>query len=87
MERKPNKKWVNHGRELYNKSFKTRLDDNDIKMYSSHNKGIFVVAERFIKALKHKIYKHMTAVSKNVCFDVLMILLIDKMTHVIERLK
>ena len=30
-----------------------------------------VVAERFIKTLKNTIYKNMTAVSKNVCFDVL----------------
>ena len=30
-----------------------------------------VVTERFIWTLKHKIFKHMTAVSKNVCFDVL----------------
>ena len=30
-----------------------------------------VVAERFIRTLKNKIYKHMTAISKNVYFDVL----------------
>ena len=30
-----------------------------------------VAAERFIRTLKSKIYKHMTAMSKNVCFDVL----------------
>ena len=30
-----------------------------------------VAAERFIMTLKNKIYKHMTAMSKNVCFDVL----------------
>ena len=30
-----------------------------------------VAAERFIRTLKNKIYKHMTAMSKNVCFDVL----------------
>ena len=40
-------------------------------MYSIHNKGKPVVAERFIRTLKNKIYKHMTAVSKNVYFDVL----------------
>ena len=33
-------------------------------MYSTHNKEKPVVAERFIRALKSKIYKHMTAVSK-----------------------
>ena len=40
-------------------------------MYSIHNKGKFVVAERFIRTLKNKIFKHMTAISKNVYFDVL----------------
>ena len=39
-------------------------------MYSTYNEGRSVVAERFIKTLKDKIYKHMTPV-KNVCFDVL----------------
>ena len=40
-------------------------------MHSTHNEGKSVVAERFIKILKNKIYKHMTAISKNVYFDVL----------------
>ena len=38
-------------------------------MYSTYNDGKSVVAERFIKTLKSKIYKHMTAISKNVYFD------------------
>ena len=37
----------------------------DIKMYSTHNEVKSAVAERFIRTLK-KMYKHMTAVSKNV---------------------
>ena len=40
-------------------------------MYSTCNEGKSVVAERFIRTLKNKIFKHMTAVSKNVYFDVL----------------
>ena len=40
-------------------------------MYSAYKKGKSVVAERFIKTLKEKIFKHMTAISKNVYFDVL----------------
>ena len=39
-------------------------------MYSSYNEGKSVVAERFIKTLKNKIFKHMTAISKNVYFNV-----------------
>ena len=40
-------------------------------MYLTHNEGKYVVAERFIRTLKIKIYKHMAAVSKNLYFDVL----------------
>ena len=40
-------------------------------MYSTYNEGKSVVAERFIRTLKNKIYKHMTAISKKVYFDVL----------------
>ena len=40
-------------------------------MYSTHNEGKSVVAERFIRISKSKIYKHMTAISKNIYFDVL----------------
>ena len=35
-------------------------------MYSTHNEGKSVVAERFIRTLKSKIYKYMTSISKNV---------------------
>ena len=34
-------------------------------MYSIRNEGKSVVAERFIRALKTKIYKYMTSISKN----------------------
>ena len=44
---------------------------NNIEMYSTYNEGKSVVAERFIRTLKSKIFKHMTAVSKNIYFDVL----------------
>ena len=40
-------------------------------MYSTYNKGKSCVVERFIRTLKNKIFKHMTAISKNVYFDVL----------------
>ena len=38
-------------------------------MYSTYNEGKFVVAERFIRTLKTKIYKHMTTVSKNIYIE------------------
>ena len=69
--RKPNKIWVDQGSEFYNQSFKDFLKINDVEMYSTFNEGKYVVPERFIKTLKNKIFKHMTAISKNACFDVL----------------
>ena len=58
---------------IYNKEivFKKWLKENDIIMYSTHNEGKSFVLERFIRTLKNKIYKHMTAISKNDYFDVL----------------
>ena len=47
------------------------LSDNDIIMYSTFNEDKSVVAERFIRTLKNKLYKHMTATGKNVYYDVL----------------
>ena len=68
-ERKPNKIWVDKGSEFYNNSFKKWLKDNDIEMYSIHNEGKSVIAEIFVRALKTKIYKYMTSISKNVYID------------------
>ena len=38
-------------------------------MYSTRNEGKSVIAERFIRTLKNKIYKYMTSISKNVYID------------------
>ena len=48
---------------------KSWLEKNDIEIYSTHNEGKSVVAERFIRTLKYKIYKYITSLSKNVYFD------------------
>ena len=69
--RKPNKIWVDQGGESYNNVFEKWLSDNDINMYSTYNEGKSVVAERFIRTLKNKLYKHITATGKNVYYDVL----------------
>ena len=69
--RKPNKIWVDQVGEFYNNLFKRFLGINNIKMYSTYNKGEYVVAVRFIRDLKNKTFKYMTAVSKNIYFDVL----------------
>ena len=48
---------------------KSWLEKNAIEMYSIHKEGKYVVAERFIRTLKNKIYKYMTSTSKNVYID------------------
>ena len=60
--RKPNKIWVDQGSKFYNNSFKDFLKINKIEMYSTCNEGKSVVAERFIRTLKNKILKHITAI-------------------------
>ena len=42
---------------------------NARQMYSTQNEGKSVVAERFIRTLKNKIYKYMTSISKNGYID------------------
>ena len=78
-ECKPHKIWVDKGSELYNNSFKKWLKDNDIEMHLIHNEGKSVVADIFIRTLKNKIYKYMTAISKN--------LYIDKLDDIINEYK
>ena len=70
-KRKPNKIWVDQGSEFFNNNFKKWLSDNNIIMHSTYKEGKSVVAERFIRTLKSKLYKHMTATGKNVYYDVL----------------
>ena len=53
---------VDQGSEFCNARFKKWLEDNDMGIYSTHNEGKFVVAERFIRTLKNKIHKNMTAI-------------------------
>ena len=67
--RKPNKIWVDKGSEFYNRSMKSWLEKNDTEMYSTHNEGKSVIAERYIRTLKNKIYTYVTSVSKNVYID------------------
>ena len=65
-DRKPNKIFGDKGSEFYNHSFKKWLKDNNTEMYSIHNEGKYVVAERCIRTLKNKIYKNVTSISKSV---------------------
>ena len=47
--RKPNKIWVDKGSKFYNRSMKSWLEKSDIEMYSTHNEGKSVVAERLLE--------------------------------------
>ena len=69
--RKANELWVDQDSEFYNNSFKDFLKINSTEMYSTYNERKSVFAEIFIRTLKNKIFKHITAISKNVSFDVL----------------
>ena len=48
---------------------KSFLQNNNTEIYLAHNEGKSVVAERFIRTLKNKIYKYMTSMSKSVYID------------------
>ena len=60
---KPKRIWVYKCSKFYNNSMKSWLEKNDSGMYSMHNEGKSVLAERFIRTLKNKIYKYMTSMS------------------------
>ena len=68
-KRKPNKIWVDKESEFYNWSMNSWLQYVNIEIYSTHNEGKSLVAERFIRTLKNKIYKHITSILKNVYID------------------
>ena len=69
--------WPDKRSGFCNSSFKKWLKDNDNKLYSIHNEGKSVVAKRFIRTLKIKIYKYMTPISKNVY--------VDKLDHTVNE--
>ena len=60
--RKPNKISFDKGSEFHNRSIKSWLEKNDIEMYSAHYKENSVIAERFIRTFKNKIYKYVPLV-------------------------
>ena len=57
FNRRPNKLWVDQAKKFYNKLIQEWYDNNDILIYSTNNEGKSIIAERFIKTLKAKIYK------------------------------
>ena len=63
------------------------METNNVETYSTYNEEKSVIAERFIRTLKSKIFKHMTVVSKNIYFDVLDDIANKTITQFIELLK
>ena len=61
--------WIDKGSEFYNRSTKSWSEKNLIEIYSTDNERKSLVAEKFIRTLKNKIYKYMTLISKNVYID------------------
>ena len=66
VERKPEKMWVDKGKEFYNKDVKDLIE-----MYSTENEEKSSVVERWIRTMKEKMWKYFTANSTNVYIDVL----------------
>ena len=50
MNQTANKIWLDKGSEFYNRSMKVFFQNNGTEMYSTHNEGKSVIAERFIRA-------------------------------------
>ena len=65
-ERKPEKIWVDKGKEFYNKNVKDLVE-----LYSTENEEKSSVVERWIKTMKEKMWKYFTANSTNVYMNVL----------------
>ena len=66
---KSNKTWFDKSSKFYNRSIKSWLEKNDIEVYLTHNEQKSVIAERFIRTLKKKIYKYLSSISENVYID------------------
>ena len=58
---------------------KAWLHDNNIKIYSIHDEGKFVVGERFIRTLKNKTHKYVTSIPEKVY--------IDKLDNIVNKYK
>ena len=65
-ERKPEKMWVDKGKEFYNNDVKKLIE-----LYSSENEEKSSVVERWIRTMKEKMWKYFTTNSTNVYINVL----------------
>ncbi len=69
--RKPNKLWVDKGKEFYNKTFDKWLQNNNVSLYSTFNEGKAVVIERFNRTMKATMWKYFTAQNTKKYIDIL----------------
>ena len=65
-ERKPEKMWVDKGKEFYNKDVKDLIE-----LYSTENEEKSSVVERWIRTMKERMWKYFTDNNTNVYIDVL----------------
>ena len=65
-ERKPEKMWVDKGKEFYNKDVKSLVE-----LYSTENEEKSSVVERWIRTMKEKMWKYFTDNNMNVYIDIL----------------
>ena len=65
-ERKPEKMWVDKGKEFYNKDVKDLVE-----LYSTENEEKSSVVERWIRTMKEKMWKYFTGNNTNIYIDIL----------------
>ena len=65
-ERKPEKMWVDKGKEFYNKDVKDLIE-----LYSTENEEKSSVVERWIRTMKERMWKYFTDNNTNVYIDIL----------------
>ena len=71
-ERKPEKMWVDKGKEFYNKDVKDLIE-----LYSTENEEKSSVVERWIRTMKEKMWKYFTDSNTYTYMDILPDLVID----------
>ena len=59
--------WVDRDSEFKNRTMKSWLQDNGIKIYSIHKEEIFIFVQRFIRTLKNEIYKYINIQYQKMC--------------------
>lgn len=70
-KRKPNRLWVDQGKEFYNRDMKNFLKDNDIEIYSTYGENKASIIERFNKTMKEIMFKYFTSNNTRRWVDVL----------------